>query len=69
MQQWWFDEIYFGSEFSVFIMFFHDFSLFSKVFITMHEYANYIICISYQVIKGMCLSCFTLVPSFVVYGE
>ena len=35
---------------------FHDFSLISKIFINIHEYANLIICISEYWMKVLCLN-------------
>ena len=37
-------------------LFFYDFSLISNVFITIHEYANLIICISEHKMKVLCLN-------------
>ena len=48
------------------MMFFYVFSLIYKVFINIHEYANDIICIFDNGIKGLCLS-FNLLPSLVAY--
>ena len=47
---------------------FNVFSLIFKVFINIHEYANKIICIFDDGIKGLCLS-FNLVPSLVAYDK
>ena len=43
---------------------FHDFSLISNIFITIHEYANLIICISVHWMKVLCLY-IQLVPKIV----
>ena len=67
MQQLWSDENLCLK--SVYLWcFFYEFTLLFKVFIKIHEYANYIICISDCGVKGMCLS-FNLIPSLVVYGK
>ena len=50
------------------MIFFLRFSLISKVFINIHEYANKIICIFDHEIKGLCLR-FNLVPSLVAYDK
>ena len=47
---------------------FHEFSLISNIFITIHEYANLIICISLQWMKVLCLN-IQLVPSLKVSDE
>ena len=47
---------------------FYDFPLTFKDFIKIHEYANYLICITGHEMKGSCLS-FNLVPSAVVYDK
>ena len=50
---------------SVYLWCFYDISLIFKVFINIHEYANYLICIFDNGIKGLCLS-FDSVPNLVV---
>ena len=52
-------------EISSFMGLVYDFPSCSKDFITIHEYANNIICITYHVISGVCQG-FNLVPSLVV---
>ena len=47
---------------------FHDFSLISNIFINIHEYANWIICISEHWMKVLCLK-LQLVPSLKVLDE
>ena len=47
---------------------FHDFSLISNIFIKIHEYANFIICISEHWMKVLCLN-IQLVPSLKVLDE
>ena len=42
-------------------LFVYNFPLISNVFINVHEYANYIICICNHSIKGLCLR-LSLVP-------
>ena len=66
MQQWWFDDGL-GLK-SVIYCVFYDFPLIFKVFINIHEYANWVICISGHGIKGICLT-FNLVPRLVVYDK
>ena len=47
---------------------FYDFPLIFKVFMNIDEYANQIICISGQGMKGICII-FNLVPRLVVCDE
>ena len=47
---------------------FYDFSLIVKVFINIHEYTNYLICIFDHGIKGLCLR-FNLIPSLLGYNK
>ena len=65
MQQWWFDDGL-GLK-SVFLLCFYDFSLIFKVFINIHEYANYSLHLRLWD-KGICLT-FNLVPRLVVYDK
>ena len=66
MQWWWFDDGL-GLK-SVIYGVFYDFPLIFKVFIYIHEYANWVICISGHGIKGIC-QIFNLVPRLVVYEK
>ena len=67
MQQWWFDDGL-GLKLVIYGDLFYDFLLIFKVFINIHEYADYLICISCHGMKGICLA-FNLVPRLVVYDK
>ena len=60
MQQSWFDDGL-GLKSVIYGALFYDFALIFKVFINIHEYANYVICISGHGMKGICHT-FYLIP-------
>ena len=73
MQQWWFNDglglkSVINGFFLRFPPFFYDFLLSLRFFMNIHEYANWVICISDHGMKGICLT-FNLVPRLVVYDK